>query len=495
VESAVAAAKDSSLPDLVVAAKLITQSEPRCAPIGVALMKLAEEPSLLDDLPSFVHESLCSWKQSAPVQPCPEAVLPGLLMKNDEFDGIHILGERVHPMVWNFRQASGGLPVFGVGQCHLDGLVFLAQHLKAAGFPRVRWFNMREEPLVFLNGTACAPRVEGKLNENVDYLLSIEGHELDAMEARLRDDCLEASQASADGLLLWKEIKGENSNDAVKVQPEKSFSVRSAYGFVNEQEGAARITYTRVPIADETAPEEQDFDQLVRELRGVVAPADLKEIEECSKSIQDELKRCALVFNCHMGRGRTTTGMVCASIMVRAAGEWTAPSSATLPKPEAAGRDLSRGEFGKILELLWQLESLGSADAGATEGTAGLGLRSKLMVDQCADECGEVTNLVGASAKCIEKAAKAELREQQQREHKAGADEETAPGVAQLAEEKEGSAFWKHRGVKYLERYAYLLLFAGYVQLAKSDGFRTSFSAWMRRHWAFKRTIKELALS
>ena len=57
--------------------------------------------------------------------------------------------------------------------------------------------------------------------------------------------------------------------------------------------------------------------------------------------------------------------------------------------------------------------------------------------------------------------------------------------------------FWSRRGHNYLERYAYLLLFAGYVLSTVADGHlhpSLNFSAWMRRHWAFKRTIRELAL-
>ena len=102
-----------------------------------------------------------------------------------------------------------------------------------------------------------------------------------------------------------------------------------------------------------------------------------------------------------------------------------------------------------------------------------------------------VTNLVDAPSKCVAKAAKAE--------------ETTRTGEALarttcLAESMGTPAFWMHRGGKYLERYAYLVLFAGYVLLATGTGeglgaaSTPSFSEWMRTHWAFKRTLRELAL-
>jgi hypothetical protein len=47
--------------------------------------------------------------------------------------------------------------------------------------------------------------------------------------------------------------------------------------------------YTRVPITDEKAPKDSDFELLIRRLWDVPLNA-------------------ALMFNCQMGRGRTTTG-------------------------------------------------------------------------------------------------------------------------------------------------------------------------------------------
>ena len=106
-------------------------------------------------------------------------------MKCDEFANIHLLPtEPLHPQTWSFRKCDyTDLPVFGVGLCHLDGISFLLKHLKDdLGFKTVKWFNMREEPVVFLNGQACAPRTAGNMNENVEYLILIEGYELDSME-------------------------------------------------------------------------------------------------------------------------------------------------------------------------------------------------------------------------------------------------------------------------------------------------------------------------
>lgn len=56
------------------------------------------------------------------------------------------------------------------------------------------------------------------------------------------------------------------------------------------------VEYTRVPVTDEKAPKEKDFALLMRRLWKPPEGA-------------------ALIFNCQMGRGRTSTGMIIASLL------------------------------------------------------------------------------------------------------------------------------------------------------------------------------------
>lgn len=56
------------------------------------------------------------------------------------------------------------------------------------------------------------------------------------------------------------------------------------------------VDYIRIPVTDEKAPKDQDFEQLIGRLWDVPLDA-------------------ALIFNCQMGRGRTTTGMIIASLL------------------------------------------------------------------------------------------------------------------------------------------------------------------------------------
>ena len=185
--------------DLVAAAKLVKAAGPGLKGLSAVLDKLAVSDHWPEDMTEWLCARLRLLRQPHTCD-YTEKVLEGLVMKLDEFDGIHMLkSPRPHSQVWNLRKTSSELPIFGVGQCHLEGLLYVARQLKAEGYEMLFWFNMREEPVVFLNGKACAPRTPNALNENVDYLLAIEGHELDSMERRLCYDCIEASR-SAGGL-------------------------------------------------------------------------------------------------------------------------------------------------------------------------------------------------------------------------------------------------------------------------------------------------------
>jgi len=80
----------------------------------------------------------------------------------------------------------------------------------------------------------------------------------------------------------------EPATEAVVQTPKEAYLLLQKVGY--------SVIYSRLPITDEQAPEERDFDDMVDRIRDV--PEDTH-----------------LVFNCQMGRGRTTTGMVIACMM------------------------------------------------------------------------------------------------------------------------------------------------------------------------------------
>ena len=340
-------------------------------------------------------------------------------MKCDEFAHIHLFDTpRIHPQVWNFRKCDLELSVYGVGQCHQAGIGHVIAELQKE-HSTIVWCNMREEPVVFLDGQACAPRTKGNLNENVEYLQSIEDFELDAMERRLCKDCGEAGST----LGVYYQVSG-TENEKRNLSTSTARCVSDVY--------PTNVRYHRIPIADEAAPEEKDFDQLIFAVRS--APQD-----------------SAFVFNCQMGRGRTTTGMVCACIMMRA-------SSGKLAAPAVAREGTDPrivGDFRCIRELVNMLER---------------GKEAKALADACCKACAHAQHLVEAIMACDVSA-------------------KVAP-----ASSHRNPDFWRARGRNYLERYCYLVLFAAYALEHASSGYAASFSEWAHHRWQLKRVLKHMTL-
>ena len=208
-----------------------------------------------------------------------------------------------------------------------------------------------------------------------------------------------------------------------------------------------------------------------------------------------------------MGRGRTTTGMVCAAITMRAA-TWAnaaasghSPPPPPLPAATSDSRDLTKGEFRGLLRLLVILDDTAGEGAGGGVGagaggaggggapsalhapadlTAGSttcrrsavshGVQAKALADACIEECAEAQHMVMAIKQCKDDAEKA------------------TEGAAR------SPAFWYARGLHYLERYCMLVCFAAYALGEAGGGYKRPFSNWLHHRWQLTRVMAGLTL-
>jgi len=435
-----------------------------------------------------------------------DSVLKGHTMKSDVFEGIHMLKEKTsHSGVWNWRQTSGEPPVYGLGQCTSGGLLSLLQDLKMEkGIDRCFMAQMREDPVVYINGEPCSVRDASNLNAPVDALYSIDAAKLEAMEARLKRDILSFSgihrgeigvyyqQPNMDNALEQLKVQEvqtmrETADSLIKQQKELAEAAHAletlhmnspidlqtnvtvyyngregwkhakivqghengAYDCMldngeivenvsrgnikvdgqSEEPPAAglpELSYYRIPITDETPPEEKDFDDIVALMRDYAGAG--------GKSI--------VVFSDTIGRDRTTMAMVCASILWYSMKGWT---SSTVQYIDQDRPDFSRGEWKGVIDLMSVLDD---------------GMAIKSLVDKCIDECAHITNLREAIVAC----------------------------------KKHGDAKSIKLGQNYLERYCYLILFAAYAQQSNQTGFSQNFSNWMGQNWTLKRLVRRVVL-
>jgi len=196
------------------------------------------------------------------------------------------------------------------------------------------------------------------------------------------------------------------------------------------------IEFERIPITDELAPQEQDFDQLVNTLKTFPAGSG-----------------AAIIFNCQMGRGRTTTGLVCAYLLNQNVLKSWKPKNDFSEKSAEHPPDYRRGEYHVILKIVSTIED---------------GELIKAQVDDAIDACSEMQNLRDAIYEC----------------------KVTSENPA--TSEIDKKMYFK-RGINYLERYWWLILFNTYLNNT-APKFPRSFTKWMQSRWGYRRMLRKLDL-
>ncbi|KAJ2964084.1 hypothetical protein NQZ79_g1039 [Umbelopsis isabellina] len=166
------------------------------------------------------------------------------------------------------------------------------------GKRKVMWTCLREEPVLYVNKRPYVLRIYQDPLKNLETT-GIARERVEGMENRMKLDVLDELKIYNGRLLLHDEETTEKGGfiivpqwETVPVEcvetPDDVFKSIIAEGYM--------VDYLRIPITDEQAPIPDVFDQLVRRMQNANAGVDV-------------------LFNCQMGRGRTTTGMVTACLL------------------------------------------------------------------------------------------------------------------------------------------------------------------------------------
>ncbi|MBA0731508.1 hypothetical protein Golax_020635, partial [Gossypium laxum] len=349
---------------------------------------------------------------------------------------------------------ADSLRVHGVAIPTIVGIQNVLKHIgaqKDGKQARVLWISLREEPVVYINGRPFVLRDVEMPFSNLEYT-GINRDRVEQMEARLKEDILMEAASRygnkilvtdelADGQMvdLWERV----SCDSVKT-PLEVYEELQLKGYL--------VDYERVPITDEKSPKEMDFDILVNKL----SQADI---------------RTEVIFNCQMGRGRTTTGMVIATLVyLNRIGASGIPRTNSIGRVSESGSNVTdnlpnskeairRGEYTVIRSLIRVLE-------GGVEG--------KRQVDKVIDKCASMQNLREAIATYRNSI----LRQPDEMKREASL------------------SFF----MEYLERYYFLICFAVYIHseraaLHSSSSNHTSFADWMKARPELYSIIRRLLRS
>ncbi|KAJ0691601.1 putative protein-tyrosine phosphatase [Helianthus annuus] len=354
------------------------------------------------------------------------------ILKSDHFPGCQ--NKRLSPQIDgapNYRQAES-MRVHGVAIPTIDGIRNVLTYLGAqmeGKQANVLWINLREEPVVYINGRPFVLREVERPFSNLEYT-GINRARVEQMEDRLKEDILLEAARYGNKILVTDELPdGQMVDQWESVTPESVKTPLQVY--MELQTKQFLVDYERIPVTDEKSPKEQDFDTLVDR----ISRADLK---------------TEIIFNCQMGRGRTTTGMVIATLIYfNRIGASGIPRTNSIGKVSVYGSNASdnmlnteeallRGEYTVIRSLIRVLE-------GGVEG--------KRQVDKVIDKCSSMQNLREAIATYRN-------------------------SILRQPDEMKRAALLSFF-VEYLERYYYLICFAVYLHTEKSSS-NFTFYHWMK---------------
>ncbi|XP_068744690.1 paladin-like isoform X1 [Montipora capricornis] len=363
----------------------------------------------------------------------------------DHFDGIDKLKTLETHGAPNFRKNRGPYPVYGMGQPSRDGLAKVLQTLVENGHKEVVSFNLREEPVIFVglnhDYVPYSPRDPSSLKGNIANH-GVKPEELAENELKIREEIMRLSVEEGGKFYFYNDVETfEEEPHPYKVVYEEDLCVLDEI-YSRQIFLTPFLRYSRIPITATNAPEEQDFDQFISAIK------DISQLFDSNSSASLP----AMVFNCHVGQGRTTTGMVIGCLIMSHRTGFPS-SSQTTPLPSNENNpDLEKGEFRVIQQLIKYLPN---------------GKRIKHEVDSIIDICSEVMNLRSIIYECKQKLE--EIRDDYKIEGQSAGE------------------YWLKRGLSALERYFFLILFNAYLHEQFPLMFSQTFRKWMKqRPWLYR---------
>jgi len=240
-----------------------------------------------------------------------EAVAKGLaimregFVKVDHFENIYRLSPKFDGAP-NLRQVAG-FNIYGTGQPNKSAIRSLLEiWMKEMKLEKCLWVNMRSEPVIYINDFSVSPRDPAHKSENIDFG---EGVAITIDDLALFNKELEATVKgnvdSNNGVCVYHKdtyapLPADRKDKVLETTCDHGaddiYGLDSLYRSFNEEE-AFNIELERVTVADEKAPDPVDIDKIVKVMT--------------TKSDANTV----VIFNCMMGKGRTTEGMIMACLV------------------------------------------------------------------------------------------------------------------------------------------------------------------------------------
>ncbi|KAK4703550.1 hypothetical protein P7C70_g2674, partial [Phenoliferia sp. Uapishka_3] len=363
----------------------------------------------------------------------------GMILKSDQWRS---LAEGQEPTVRgtiNFRRVPKS-NLYGLSQPTQDGIERVLENVRndMKGEGKIVWINLREEPLLYINGTPYVLRQEAVSLRNVKSYAGISSTRLELLEERLKSDVIAELKAFDGRLLLHTEAERGAVHPVWEVVEHESSikTLREIMDDIGKKMGIDAM-YRRIPITAEKSP---DF-------------SDVKEIVEMVAKL--DVERTAVIVNCQLGRGRSTRAQVLITLVQR----WIKSAGHRLPTTGQDNPRSARLSYAVINNLLRTIRS---------------GQEVKHAVDAAITACSEPYDLLDSIERSRQSAEDAKLQ----------GDEEQVK-------------IRTERGIQNLRAYYFLILFASFLNDSKAETWRqlretASYESYVRDRPVFKTIEREL---
>jgi len=372
------------------------------------------------------------------------------VLKYDHFENIHRLPQDQLTIEGapNFRQVPGYL-VFGTGQPTKLGFINVLEYLLSdkTEAKKVLWTSMRQEPVVYMNGQSFTPRLRENMNENMEfpgatgeYIEWLQDSFAKTIKEQVEKDRVDSfvKRDQRGKVKYYRDTYAEHPEDRENIEYCVHMEGEDALLTLTELYDSMKclgfnLSYFRLPIVDEKAPRDIDFDAALTAMRQTDPDT-------------------ACIFNCQMGKGRTTTGMILACLLkdiLFGDRDKKYFKNDKVTKEEFPDEDeyleerAKRGQYQIIDDISKYIPGVDEA---------------KAHIDHIIDLCGVPP--VGTGLQNLK-----ECIQWTQTKHD--------------FEPKKKRPFWKQMSKNFIERYVYLIVFTTYVKAFSHRDFDKSFTHWM----------------
>jgi len=358
----------------------------------------------------------------------------------------------------NFRRidaqgASSPNQIYAVAQPTLSALEMILETISST-LPtprRIVWINVREEPLLYINGEPYVLRDQYASLRNIKAYTGIAASRLEQMEVRLKEDVLAEGRAHSGRILLHSEGAErdllpiwESIQDVSTMRDLFAMNSKLCHRFPH-------LEYYRVPITAEEAPEPVDFDTLLSIVReggdgnGEVSSSSGSSESSGSTSLPfPSTHGTVYVFNCQMGLGRSTMGSVI-GLEILAMTPLSSLTTTTEPPKTMV-------QYKVITNLIRMLK---------------FGNEAKRLTDHFIEQAGSIINL------------RTNIDDYRKAAHRSTDDRRNCRKLV-------------NKGIHSLKRYALLILFQAYLLECKEQQKDEIFESWLKRHQEFGNLFHEL---